>query len=205
MFKIKFRALTGAVIASILFTTACNTQPSHPNQVNTFDGASYDSLTVAHAALASLRKQVSATNQYVSVFNTAAAAYSTAFSDYSLYRANQSNQAAVAVDIANLTVTVVALENAFQAAMHVSPETVLKVRAKADRMRAAAAPRVSLSDILTELEIAASIAQTIPAAQPYAMLAAIVIDATRQAVAAQSSASGEPIDLSLIQPIAAIQ
>jgi hypothetical protein len=205
MFKIKLRALTATVSLFTILTVACNTQPTHSNQINAFDGASYNSLTVAHAALASLRIQVSTDRQYISVFNEAVAAYSTAFYAYSLYRADQSNQAEVSVDIANLTVSVVSLENAFQPAMHVSPQVVLNVRAKAARMRATATPRISISDILTELEIAASIAATVPATQPYSGLAAIIINATRQALAAQSSASGQPIDLSTIQPILPIQ
>jgi hypothetical protein len=122
-----------------------------------------------------------------------------------LYRATQSNQAAVAVEIANLTVSIVSLENAIQAHLRVSPHAVLQVRARAAGVRAAANPRLSISDILTELQIAAAIAQTVPGTQPYSGLAAIVIRATQQALAARNSASGEPIDLSTIQPIAPIQ
>ncbi len=205
MFNIKFAAFTFVVAAITLSTTACNLQPNHPNQLNAFDGASYDSMTVAHAALLSFRVQVSGSDkQYVAVFNVAAAAYSTAFDAYSLYRSNQSNQPAVSVGLSNLAVSIVSLENAFQAGLHVSPETVLKIRTRAGRMRAAASPRISISDILTELEIAASIAETVPGTQPYSTLAAIVIRATQQALAAQTSGSGQAIDLSTIQPVPAI-
>ena len=206
MFKIKLAAFALAAIALTISTSACNTQPNHPNQFNTFDGASYDSLTVAHAALASFRVQVSTNDkQYVAVFNEAAAAYATAFSAYSLYRASQNNQAAVSVDIVNLTVSIVSLENAIQAALHVSPQVVLKAREKAGKIRAAAGQRITISDILTELEIAAAIAETVPGSGPYSELAAIVITATQQALAAESSASGQAIDLSTIQAIALIQ
>lgn len=206
MSKFKVAIFTLFLLTLTISTVACNTQPSHPNQINTFDGASYDSLTVAHAALASFRVQVSTTDrQYVSVFNEAAGAYATGFNAYSLYRTTQGNQAEVSVAIANLTISIVSLENAIQAALHVSPQAVLKVRAKAAKVRAAASPRISISDILTELEIAASIAQTVVGTQPYASLAAIVIDAARQALAAQASGSGQAIDLSTIQPIALIQ
>jgi hypothetical protein len=205
MYKFKLALSTLVVVALTISTLACNTQPNHPNQINTFDGASYDSLTVAHGALASFRIQVSTTSkQYISVFNEAATAYATGFSAYSLYRATQSNQAAVSVDIANLTVSIVSLENAIQAHLRVSPQAVLQVRAKAAKFRAAASPRISISDILTELQIAAAIAQTVPGTQPYSGLAAIVIRATQQALAARNSASGEAIDLSTIQPIAPI-
>jgi hypothetical protein len=205
MSKIKLAAFILAV-GALTITTACNTQPTHPNQINAFDGASYDGLTVAHAALASFRVPISTKDkQYVPVFNEAAAAYSTAFNAYSLYHANQSNQAAVSVRIVNLTVSIVSLENAFQGALHVAPHAVLKLREKAGRMRVAASPRITISDILTELEMAAAIAATVNGTQPYSGLAAIVIDATQQALAAQSGASGQAIDLATIQPIAAIQ
>ena len=69
-------------------------------------------------------------------------------------------------------------------------------------MRATA--RVSISDILTELQIAAAIARTIAPAAPYALLAELVIGATSQAVAAESAASGRAIDLTTIAPIPAI-
>jgi hypothetical protein len=206
MSKLKFAILTLVGLALTIGTEACNTQPSHPNQINAFDGASYDSFTVAHAALASFRVQVSTTEkQYVSVFNEAAAAYAIGFNAYSLYRTTQGNEPAVSVDIANLTVSIVSLENAIQAAFHVSPEAVMKARDKGTKTRAGVGPRISISDILIELEIAAAIAQTVAGAQPYAGLAAIVINAAQQALAAQSSVSGKPIDLSTIQPIALIQ
>jgi hypothetical protein len=206
MYKFKLAILSLVVLALTSSSVGCNTQPSHPNQINTFDGTSYDSLTIAHAALASFRVQVSTTDkQYIPVFNEAAAAYTTGFNAYSLYRTSQSNEAAVSADIANLTVSIVSLENAIQAALHVSPQAVLKARDKAAKIRASVSPRISISDILTELEIAAAIAQTVAGTQLYAGLAAIVINAAQQALAAQRSASGQPIDLSTIQPIALIQ
>jgi hypothetical protein len=205
MSKFKVAVFSFLVLTLAIGTLACNTQPSHPNQINTFDGASYDSFTVAHAALASFRPQVSTTDkQYISVFNEAAAAYATGFNAYSLYRTTQGNQAAVSVAISNLTFSIVSLENAIQAGLHVSPQAVLNVRAKAAKLRASASPRISISDILTELEIAAAIARTLPGT-PYADLAGIVIDAAQQALAAQNAASGQAIDLSTIQPIALIQ
>ncbi|MGI9074853.1 MAG: hypothetical protein ACR2JB_26845 [Bryobacteraceae bacterium] len=206
MNKFKLALSTLVVVALTISTLGCNPQPNHPNQINTFDGASYDSLTIAHGALASFRVQISTSDkQYISVFNQAATAYATGFNAYSLYRTTQGNEAAVSVDIANLTVSIVSLEDALQAHLHVSPQAVLQVRAKAARVRAAASPRISISDILTELEIAAAIAQTVPGTQPYSALAEIVIRATQQALAARSSASGKPIDLSALQPIALIE
>lgn len=200
--KLTALALAAAVI---LITTGCSSEPNHPNQLNTFDGASYDSLTLAHGALLSLRVQVSVNYpKYIPVFNEAAASYATALDAYTVYRAN-GNAAAVSVALNNLAVSIVALEDSFQADLHVSPNTVLKLRGRAAKLRAAAGPQITVSEILTDLELAATIAEAIPATQPYSALAAMIIQATQQALAAQTAASGQPIDLSTIQAIAAIQ
>ena len=205
MLKLKLTAFGFVVIAILLATSACNSQPSHPNQLNAFDGSSYDSLTLAHGALTSVRADVSTSEkQYVPEFNEAAAAYATAFNAYSLYRTNPNSQVAVSADIASLTASIVALESAFESKMNVSPHTALSIRRKAAKVRAAASAQLTISDILTELEIAAAIANTVPALAPYSELATLILDATEQAVAAQKSASGQPIDLSLIQPVQAI-
>lgn len=201
--KLSATALTGV---AIMLLTGCNPQPKHPNQINAFDGASYDSLTLAHAALSSLRLTVSTTYpQYTSAFNQAAGSYGTAYSAYALFRTASTNQAQAALAISDLTVSIVALENTIQADIHVNPQTVSKMRVKAARFRAAAAPQISISDILTELEIAASIAATVPGTQPYANLAQIVIKTTQAALAASNASAGQPIDLSTIQPVASIQ
>jgi len=199
--------LSAAVLlaAAVTISTGCNPQPKHPNQINAFDGASYDSLTLAHAALSSLRVTVSTTYpRYTPAFNQAAASYTTAYSAYALFRTATTNQAQAALAISDLTVSVVSLENALQTDLHVAPQAVVKVRGRAARLRAAAAPQITISDILTELEIAASIAATVPGTQPYANLAELVIKTTQAALAASNASAGQPIDLSTIQPIAAI-
>lgn len=206
--NLKLAALALAMGAVLFSTTGCKAQADHPNQINTFDGASYDSLTVAHVALGSLRGQIAGTYpQYATQFNQAAVTYSTAFNAYSLYRsaATASNQAEVTVAIRNLTLSIVVLENAFENDMHVSGKSEMAIRGKAARIRAAASSNVSVVDILTELEIAASIAETVPQTQPYAQLAAMVIAVTDEAVDALDAAAGQPIDLSTIQPIPTIQ
>jgi hypothetical protein len=191
---------------ALLVSTGCSPQPVHPNQINTFDGASYDSLTLAHAALSSLRATVASSYpEYKTAFNEAAAAYSTAFNAYSLFRsAPTANQAQTALAIENLTVAIVNLEDAFRTGMQVQPQVVQKARAQAIRVRASLAGRITISDILTELQIAASVAETVPGTQPYSTIAEIVIDATKTAIDAYSSASGQPIDLSTIEPVAPI-
>jgi hypothetical protein len=199
-------SLFGVATLAIVLTVACYTQPQHPNQLNAFDGATYNSLTLAHAALTSFRIQISTElPQYVPVFNEAAAAYETAFNTYASFRLQPNSQAGIAVDIANLTVSIVNLENVFAHDMHASSQTVARIRHRASHLRARAGKNVTVSDILTELEIAASVAETIPAAQPYAQIAAVVIDATSQALAAENATAGQPIDLTTIEPVSPIQ
>jgi hypothetical protein len=201
--KLKLAVLMLPLFALFL-ASGCGSQPAHPNELNAFDGTTYDSLTVAHGALTSLRAEVvSSYPKYAPVFNQAAAAYATAFNSYSLYRTT-ANEADISMALANLTVSVVALENAFLNDMHASSANIVKTRRKANAMRARASASVTISDVLTELEIAAAVAKAIPAAQPYVALAQIVIDATSQAVAAEAATSGQVIDLNTIQPLAAI-
>jgi hypothetical protein len=194
-------------VLGILFAGGCSTQTSHPNQINAFDGATYDGLLLAHGALTSLGANVTISYpKYAAIFNQAGASYNAAFTAYSAFRIQPASQAEVAVMIGNLTVAIVALENVFQSDMQASPANVASVRAHAKRVRASAKQAgVTVSDILTELEIAAAIARTIPQAGPYAALAEVVIESTSAALAAEIAATGQPIDLSLIQPIPAIQ
>ena len=192
--------------AILLLFSGCGNQPKHPNQINAFDGTSFDSLTVAHAALASLRSPVATTRpQYIATFNQAAEAYQTAYSAYALYRASQSDQSALTLAISNLTVSVVSLENTLQQDMKPSAANVRRVQADAVRFRAQLGSRITISDILTELETAAAIASTIPATEPYSSMAAIVIKMAQDGLAAYTASSGKPIDLTTIQPISLIQ
>jgi hypothetical protein len=204
MFKLKIFAAS-LVVAAFSFCTACSPQAKHPNQLSVFDGASYDSLTVAHAALASLRQTVSLSYpQYKDAFNQAAASYELAFDAYSTFRSFPANEPQTAMAIGNLTVSMGDLENAFQNGMHAQSKVVRSVRQRALKIRAANAG-ITISDILTELEVAATIAASVPGAQPYAALAQIVIAATQTAVQAINAGSGQPIDLTTLTPIAIIR
>lgn len=205
MFPLKI-TLTAALAATLILCTGCNPQPAHPNQINTFDGASYDSLTVAHAALLSLRSSVSTSErQYITPFNEAVQTYGTAYSAYVAYRAAQTNEPALVLAIVNLTATIQSLERAFQLDMKATPENIAAARAKAVQFHAAYGKRITVSGILTDLEIAASVAAGIPATQPYSTLAEIVLQMAQDAMSAFGKSSGQPIDLSTIQPIAPIQ
>ncbi len=200
----KFRLAASSVVmtAALLITAGCNTQPDHPNQINAFDGACYDSLTLAHGALASLRTELAGSYpEYDSAFNQAAGAYSIAFDAYSVFRTDLKKQPDVTVALGNLALGIINLENAIQTDLHVSQNTAQKVQRRAAKMRAMAGSSVTAIDILTELEIAASIAETVPSDKPYAELAALVIGATQHALAAEGAASGQPIDLSTVEPV----
>src|SRR5437868_3176833 len=94
-------------IVCLLFAS-CGTQASHPNQINTFDGATYDSLVVAHAALTSLQTNVPAGYPaYTTVVNQACAAYGVAYTAYASFRTAPTQQAAVTAAIANLVTAIV--------------------------------------------------------------------------------------------------
>jgi hypothetical protein len=202
---LKTAVLTFAAAAASFLMTGCNNQPNHPNQINTFDGATYDSLTVAHAALLSLRVQVSTEYpSYTPTFNQAAASYKTALDTYTAFRVN-GDSAAVSLAMANLAASIVALEDSFETQLHVDPKTLMKLRARAAKLRAAAGPQITISQILGDLELAATIAEAVPGTQPYSEVAAMIIQATQQALAAETAGSGRPIDLSTIQAVAEIQ
>lgn len=205
-----FKLMAGmlAIAAATLISTGCNTQPAYPNQLNTFDASSYDTLTLTHGALTSLRAQVATTYvKYVPEFNQAAAAYATALNSYTLYRsaATSAGQADVTAAISNLTLSIVTLEDAFEADLNVPASTAVAIRTEAQRIRKAAGPNTTVADVLTALEVAAAIAEAIPGAQPDASLAAMVVAATDAALDAEDAAAGQPIDLTTIQNILPIQ
>lgn len=198
--------LAVASVVCVVFATGCGTQTPHPNQLSAFDGASYDTLTLTHGALTSLRAQVAVSYpKYAPVFNQAAGSYAAAYDAYAVYRSNPKDPAALTVAVANLTVSLVALENSFQSDLQPSPALVKSVHDKARTLKArAAGQKLTVSDVLTELEIAAAIARAIPATQSYAGIASMVIAATSEALAEESASAGQPINLSTIQPVSTI-
>jgi hypothetical protein len=208
MFKQSFQwAAVALPVFSILFAGGCGVLPSHPNQINTFDGATYDTLLLAHGALTALDASVSTSYpKYTATFNQAAAAYGVAYTAYASFRTTPSTQAEVTVTINNLTVAIVALENAFEIDMGASTASIAEIRARAKKMRSSVGQSgISVSDLLTELEIAAAVANTIPRTGPYAQLAELVVETTSAALVAETNAVSQPIDLTQIAPIPAIQ
>lgn len=196
--------LAAVVLALVtgLFTTGCTPPAVHPDQINEFDGATYDSLMLAQGALSSLRTSV-ATDfaSHTSSFNDAAEAYNKAIDVYRLYRITQ-NEANVADTVRDLSLAILLLETTLQTDFHVSAKNEGRIRdnARIIRHRAAQA-HVSVSDILTELQIAAAVAQTVAPNSPYSKLAQAVVYATTNAVHAMQTQSGKAIDASLLIPI----
>jgi hypothetical protein len=206
MYKNTKLSLFAMSALAFVIAAGCDPQPSHPNQLNAFDGAAYNSLTLAHAALTSFRVQIpTIAPQYIPVFNDAAAAYRTAFDGYSTFRSQPTSQDAVSAAVASLTASIVSLENAFAEDWQVSPQAISKIHQRASIVRGRASERLSVSDILAELQIAAAVAAAVRGEPIYSEIAAIVVEATSQALAAEKATAGQPIDLTTIQPVLPIQ
>lgn len=210
---LKLPIATLLVFALTILNTGCqfgssSTVVPHPNEINTFDGAVYDSLTIAHSALLSLGPQIKTSfPTYTAEYNTAVQAYDVAYTTYSAYRSSPTADTTnLTAQILNITVAVAALETAIQKDMGVSPAVVASIRAKVIKIKKSKinsldSTQFSIADLLTELEIAAQVAETIPVAAPYAALASVVIQATAAAIAAFTAASGTAINLATISPV----
>lgn len=199
------RALLASFLAAILLSS-CQPKP-HPGSINDFDSASYDTLTAAHSILVTMRGQVrNIYPKYKPTFDVVANAYRTAYSAYILYRSAPSGGTLqVTIALTNLTTAVVALETSLQQDMHVTASDVNRIRSHVMQRRAMmAGPRYSLADLLAELQIAAQVAETIPGTQPWSNIASLVIQLTQRAVSDLQKQSGQPIDVMLIQPVAAL-
>ncbi len=203
-FLTSFRLAAGVLaLAAFSLTTGCTPPAPHPDQLNSFDGAAYDSLTLAHGALTSLRQSISSEYPtYSHAFNDAAAAYNQTINTYGTYRITR-EELGIDSDLRSLTVALVTLETSLASEFHTTSKQSATVRASARQIRAQATKaHVQVSDILTELEIAMALAQAVPSTNEYARLAQVVVNATSSALAAQGNTAGKPINL---QNIPAIQ
>ena len=127
------------------------------------------------------------------------------FDGYAAFRSQPDSQAAVSAALISLTASIVNLENAFAAGLQADPQAIAKIRQRASIIRGRASERLSVSDILTELQIAAAVAATVRGEATYSDVAAIVVETTSQALAAEKATAGQPIDLTTIQPVLPIQ
>lgn len=196
---------------AILFAVGCGSPNTHPNELNAFDGSTFDSLVATDAALTSLRAQVSQQfPAYKNTFNTAASGFNMAVQVYTTYRSapNTQTQAEINTDILSLTQAVVALETQIQSDLHVDPTKVASIRASIEKKKGAylkahaAGTNISIVDVLTELDIAATVAEAVPGASPYAALAQVVIQMAQTAITAVQASNGTPIDLTKLPVVA---
>src|SRR5436305_14448874 len=127
--KLKLAAAAVSLLLPTVTTTGCHLQSSHPNQINTFDGAAYDTMTLAHGALTSLRVSISTDfPHYVPEFNQAVEAYNTALVIYSAYRSSADTQPSLSVALGNLAVGITSLESALVTDLRVDEQHSADVR-----------------------------------------------------------------------------
>lgn len=200
--KLKSATAAASLLLVAFMTTACHVQPQHPNQQNTFDGAAFDTLTLSHGALLSLRASISADfPAYTPEFNTAAEAYNAALAIYSAYRNRAEAETSVSSAFGQLTVEFVGLEGRLIADLPIDGKHAAAVRRTAQKIRAHANANITIADIFTELEIAAALASGVPSGVEYAELAKAVVIATEAALAAEQASAEKPISLNSIAAI----
>ncbi len=204
--KMKGATAAASLLLASFITTGCHTQLPHPDQLNTFDGASYDSMTLAHGALTSLRVSIAADfPRYTPEFNKAVEAYDTALAVYSAYRNSAAAEQPVSAALGNLAVSITNLESTLVADLHVDKQHSASVRKAAQQIRARANLHVTVADILTELEIAASLASLAPSTEAYAPLIKAIVNATETALLAEQTNAGKPIKLDSLTALALIE
>jgi hypothetical protein len=201
------RSCSALVIAAALTLASCGNTITYPNQINAFDGATYSTLLVANGVLSGLRASVGQDPQYTATYNSAAASYNLAVTGYSAFRtAPNASTATLVLEIAQLTPLVVALEVAIQAELHptgaMKSAAVAHAKKESKIIARAAKSNVSLQTILTELELAAAIAQLVPGAGPYAALAQVILGLVSTIDAKLQATAGQPINLAYLTVIA---
>lgn len=72
-------------ILLLLISIGCASLTPHPNQINAFDGATYDILITVQASIAQAKTLINQFPQFTSELNKAIASYNTAIADYKLY------------------------------------------------------------------------------------------------------------------------
>ena len=205
-----FRKLTlslsaAALVASALLFSGCSPQSNHPNQLNRFDGAAYDSLVLAHGSLVSLRSSV--INRYPALapkFNNVAEAYRAAVVAYSIYRSNSTIEVTTSTALHNLTLALILLEGELQASLSKDSGQLAPDAPAAGSVSSRAQTAYSPSELLTVLEVAATVASSIPAAQKHADAAQAILAATGQALLEWRTVASAPIDLAVLSPIDSI-
>lgn len=82
----RYRVASVAVVLAILLAgCAKNLTPSHPNQINAFDGVAYDTLITVQGSLNQAKALAPQFPQFKLELNQAIAAYDSAIAAYKLY------------------------------------------------------------------------------------------------------------------------
>ena len=169
-------SISAAVLAvATLMTGGCTPQSNHPNQLNRFDGAAYDSLVLAHGSLVSLRTTVQ--EQYPALAAT----------DLTMSTA-----------LHNLTLALVLLEGELEADLH-------RTEFRSASAKIGAQSGYAPSELLTALQLAATIASIIPQTAAEARAAEAILAATRQALTEWRAVANTPINLAWLTPIEPIE
>ena len=193
-------SISAAVLAvATLMTGGCTPQSNHPNQLNRFDGAAYDSLVLAHGSLVSLRTTVQ--EQYPALapsFNKVAEAYQTAVAAYSIYRNTGATDLTMSTALHNLTLALVLLEGELEADLH-------RTEFRSASAKIGAQSGYAPSELLTALQLAATIASIIPQTAAEARAAEAILAATRQALTEWRAVANTPINLAWLTPIEPIE
>lgn len=108
------------LVAAALLSAACHhtgAQPPHPNQINAFDGAAYDTLITVQAALEEAKTHIAQYPQLKSQLNQAITSYNETMAAYKIYHSAASSdpdkQAAIQADIQTLIAGVADLQRSF--------------------------------------------------------------------------------------------
>ena len=212
--RIKISALLS--VGLLLLTTSCRTPvattpttPTYSNQINQLDADTYTTLLASRAALIQFAPLLTTQYpQFRGVYDQAVTSYNTVEASYALFRTSPtaSNSALISAEMTALTSAIINLESQFQ----VSTGT----KAAADKLRNKqslkahavinTSTNISLTTILQELQIAASVAAAIPGASPWAQLAVAIIGALQTATATIQAQAGQPIDLTQVAPLPVI-
>jgi hypothetical protein len=204
--KLLGHLVTSIGIIATLVAIGCGTQSAHSNQLNAFDGAAYDALTLTQGALESMRVPIASTYpRYTSAFNDANKAYWTAVTAYRAWRSSTANsQGDVATSLGNLAAAVVNLEAAIESDFEAAPMITAKMRSQAEEFQAKANVALTVPDVLAMLKVAAAVAQSVEPTETNAPLAEIIINGTQSAIERVTAIANQSIDTTTLAPVAPI-
>src|SRR4051812_13735191 len=198
---------TVMVLPAVLFMAGCPASGIHPNQLDEFDGKTFDTLFLAHEALTSIRTGiVTRAPQFAPQFDAALHAYLIALEAYTEYRAAPVEDSITLVNhsVSDLSISISELERQFTDVLPVpEPKQIeIRMRMSSKTRSRSIQPRYMLSfaDILGALEVAAQIAAQVPQSSAGGNIALLIIHAAQEAEASAQAHASVKIDLNLLMP-----